>query len=171
MPYSEGLKERLVQRMLGEGVSAYSLAYEVGVPETTLRRWRHAARIMSSMSGSSSGGKPAKSPRQWSTAEKLRVVTEASGLSDCELGEFLRREGLHSSQLESWREQVESALASDAALKKRKSAEYQRIRELEREIQLKDKALAEVTALLTLSKKVRLLLGDEGDGTPESNEA
>ena len=46
-----------------------------------------------------------------------------------------------------------------------KSAEKQRIRELERELRRKDSALAEVTALLALQKKLRALWGDADDGT------
>ncbi|HEU4409041.1 MAG TPA: hypothetical protein VFS43_27525, partial [Polyangiaceae bacterium] len=46
----------------------------------------------------------------------------------------------------------------------------QRIRHLERELQRKDKALAEAAALLVLQREARSLWGDEGDDTPETNE-
>ena len=170
MAYSEQLKARLLQRMLGDGASAYTVAYDSGVPETTVRRWRRAATV-SAMGGSGSdGSKPARSPREWAVEEKLRVVAEAAALSEAELGGFLRREGLHSSQLQTWQKLAESALGSESSVKKQKSLEDQRVRHLEREIRRKDKALAEVTALLALSKKVRLLLGDAGDDTASSSE-
>lgn len=42
-------------------------------------------------------------------------------------------------------------------------AERQRIRELERELRRKDKALAEAAALLILSKKVEAMFRKDGD--------
>ena len=171
MVYSEELKARVLQRLFAEGVSAYTAAYEAGVPETTVRRWRRAALTVASMAGSGiDGSKPPRSPREWAVDEKLRVVAEAAALSEAKLGEFLRREGLHSSQLETWRKLAEAALGSESSIKRQKSQEEQRVRNLEREIKRKDKALAEVTALLALSKKVRLLLGDVGDDTTTSSE-
>lgn len=173
MDYNDGFKSRMVQRMAGsEQISANALSQEVGVAQSTLSRWLREARTVPSMGGSKSGSskKPAaRSTRQWTAEEKLRVVSEASGLSEDELGAFLRREGLHSSQLEAWRKQAVDALASQRPSRK-KSPEKQRVKELEREVGRKDKALAEVTALLALSKKVQLLLGDAGDDTTTSSE-
>ncbi len=122
---------------------------------------------MRSMSGSNdnkqTGG--AKSPRQWSAAEKLQVVVEATALSDDELGEFLRRKGLHASQLEEWHRLATEAL-SGPKKRARKSPEARRNKELEKELRRKEKALAEVAALLVLKKKVQEIWGDEDDDTP-----
>lgn len=43
-------------------------------------------------------------------------------------------------------------------------ADRQRIRELERELQRKEKALAEAAALLVLRKKLNTLWGDDAGG-------
>lgn len=173
MVYNDGFKARMVQRMASsEAISANALSQEVGVHQATLSRWLRDARTVSAMGKSRSGSskKPAaRSTRQWTAEEKLRVVSEASGLSEKDLGAFLRREGLHSSQLESWQIQVSEALSSPRSSRK-KSPEKQRMKALEREINRKDKALAEVTALLALSKKVQLLLGDADDDTRMSSE-
>lgn len=173
MVYNDGFKARMVQRMTGsEQISANALSQEVGVPQSTLSRWLRGARTVLPMGGSKSGRSKqpaARSTRQWSAEEKLRVVSEASGLSEEDLGAFLRREGLHSSQLKAWTKQAKDALAPPRSSRK-KSPEIRRLRELEREVTRKDKALAEVTALLALSKKVELLLGDAGDGTHTSSE-
>ena len=102
-------------------------------------------------------------------AEKLRLVKEAAELSEEELGAFLRRNGLHESQLEEWRRKVEEAalgaLVKSKKSRRQQSPEAKRIRELERELNRKDKALAEVTALLALKKKLEALLGDGDDNT------
>jgi len=100
--------------------------------------------------------------------EKLRLVLEASSLSEEGLGEFLRRNGVHEAQLQRWRETAFGALEAKPA--KAPSQQRQKIRELERELRRKDKALAEVTALLALKKKVELLWGDEDDDITTNNE-
>ena len=112
-----------------------------------------------------------RSSREWSPAEKLRVVAAASQVKGEDLGAFLRREGLHLAQLEEWRADIFAALGSPPP--RTKTPEAKRVRELERELARKDKALAEVTALLVLEKKVQALFGssaEEGESMDEKNE-
>jgi transposase-like protein len=166
MRYSESFKAKMVQKMAGpSGRSAASLAEEVGVAQSTLSRWLlQAATVprVSNKKGKQRGAGASKRPQDWSAEEKLKVVVEASGLSDEELGEFLRRNGLHEAQLEAWREQVTEALAPRRSRSKT-SPEKRRIRELEKELQRKEKALAEAAALLVLKKKAQAIWGDEDD--------
>jgi transposase-like protein len=103
--------------------------------------------------------------------EKLRVVTEARGLSGSELGALLRREGLHEAQLTAWRAAAEAALAEPTRGRAAPSAEAKRIKELERELRRKDAALAETAALLVLKKKAEAWWGDAADTTPARNDA
>jgi len=111
-----------------------------------------------------SSGK-AKRPHRWTAGEKLRVVNEAATLSDEDLGAFLRREGLHEAQLKEWRQAATDALKNTKKKRSTRTPEARKIKELERELLRKDRALAEVTALLALKKKVQEIWGDEGDGT------
>ena len=173
MLYSNGFKSRMVKRMVGrERISASALSQEVGVTQPTLSRWVREARTVPTMSGSENKSrKDAKSPRQWSSQEKLQVVVEAAQLSDEDLGEFLRSRGLHVAQLEEWRQlamdAAQQALDNTKKPKRRKATpEMKRIKELEKELRRKDKALAEVTALLVLKKKLEAIWGDEDDDTP-----
>ena len=162
MEYSKAFKDQMVRRMLPpNGTSAGALEEKCGVPQPTLSRWLREARGVAS--GMSQEGK------KWTSAEKLRVVIEASKLGDEKLGEFLRTEGLHEAQLWQWHADVEAALA-DAPRKSRRSPEAQRIKELERELRRKDKALAEVSAILVLKKKAAAIWGEEDDSTPERND-
>jgi transposase-like protein len=119
------------------------------------------------MVGDEKPAKKEKRPEDWTAAEKLAAVLEASRLGDAELGEFLRREGLHEAQLTQWRQAALDALSG--AKPSRAPSEGRRVRELEKEVQRKDKALAEAAALLVLQKKVRAIWGDGDDDTePES---
>ena len=47
-----------------------------------------------------------KRPNDLSPEEKLKAVLEAASLSDDQLGEFLRRKGLHETHLQQWRIQM-----------------------------------------------------------------
>jgi transposase-like protein len=88
-----------------------------------------------------------------------------TNISEVDLGALLRREGLHEAQLAEWREAVQEALEGTRAKKSRSSAEAKRIRQLERELKRKDKALAETAALLVLKKKAQAIWGDGDDDT------
>lgn len=101
--YSEAVKAKTVREMLPPGaVSATALAAETGVNQSTLWRWLRQARTQGVLD------QPAK---KWTPPEKLRAVVEAGRLSDDELGEFLRREGLHEAQLKERRSAAEAILA------------------------------------------------------------
>jgi len=114
--------------------------------------------------------KKEKSPHRWSAEERWRVILEASSLSEDDLGAFLRRKGLHVSQLEEWRKSAMESLAVQKSKRRVVSKEMKRIRELEKELRRKDKALAEVTALLVLKKKIEAIWGDEDDNIPTKRE-
>jgi hypothetical protein len=72
-------------------------------------------------------------------------------------------------QLTSWRAAIATALTEKRAQKPGSRKEQQRIRALEKELLRKDRALAEVTALLALRKKVEALWGDADDDTSKKS--
>ncbi len=167
MQYSAGFKARMVRRMVGpQPVSATALSREAGIPQPTLSKWlREAGTVRPMKDGESSRAAPspvkAKRPQDWTAAEKLEAVVEASRLGEAELGEFLRARGLHREQIEQWRRAAEGGLGRPGQA----GPEARRVRELEKELRRKDKALAEAAALLVLKKKVREIWGDEDDDT------
>ncbi len=156
MQYSAKFKARIVAKMVGpHAVSANALSSEVGINQPTLSRWLREAHTVPAMRKKTTrlkNGVHARRPQDWSPEEKLRVVVEASGLADEERGAFLRKEGLHQAQLDEWLAMARSSLAVRKGTQKA-SAESKRIRELERELRRKEKALAETAALLVLQKK------------------
>jgi predicted RNase H-like nuclease (RuvC/YqgF family) len=175
--YPETFKQKMVLRMSGPpGMSASALSEEVGVAQTSLSKWlREAAggdAVAKRVNGKSSKAKVGKRPQDWTAEEKLEAVLEAVSLSEQELGAYLRRKGLHEAQLEQWRcrvtEAAKEALQSKSSRKK-VSAEAKRVRELERELRRKEKALAETAALLVLKKKAAAIWGDEDDSMESKN--
>lgn len=102
--------------------------------------------------------------KKWSAKEKLLAVSETLTVSETELGTFLRKEGLHSLQLKEWQDQALGALEASSRPSPSHQAFDERgaqIKELEKEILRKDKALAEASALLILQKKVSLIWGGD----------
>jgi len=157
--FPRAMREAMVRRMTGpEGISACALGRETGICQQTLSRWRADARLVG-MSDSP------RRPEDWSQHEILAFVVEAVAVPDKKLGAFLRQRGIHRAQLEDWRARIAAGLARSAAPSSGKSPEARRIRELERELQRKEKALAEAAALLVLQKKVRAIWGDEDEST------
>lgn len=160
--YSPAFKSRMLRRLIGpSALSANALAKEVGVGQELLSRWLRESRTVEDMASSKR--------KKWTGAEKLRVVIAARGLSETELGALLRREGVHESDLTAWQAAAEAAL-NDASRRGPRSADAQRIHELERELRRKNAALAETAALLVLKKKVQAIWGD-GDDTTDPRRA
>jgi transposase-like protein len=153
----------MVRRMTGpDAKSATALATETGVSQQTLSRWLRSAGTVAQMG--ESDDRAGRRPQDWSADEILAVITEAAGLSDQDLGAFLRRKGLHEAHLETWRARMMAGLETPVRRSGR-SPEAKRIKELERELRRKEKALAELAALLVLQKKLREIWGDEEDDT------
>jgi len=166
--------------MVGPGaVTATELGRESGIPLSTLSRWLQGAasiRFVTTKKTDDSQAaatdaptdQTAKRPQDWGALERARFVLEAAALTEQEIGELLRSRGLHREQLDEWRTSLEDALTQPRG---RRTSEAKRIRELEREVAYKDKALAETAALLVLQKKLQLLFpADEDDDTGEDND-
>lgn len=178
--YSKRFKTKMVMRMTGpRALSATELAREVKVPQPTLSRWLRESATLLPMHADETSPAASKTPaplpdppaahRVRSAEEKFRLVALAVTLGEDELGAMLRREGLHAADLDAWRTDMIAALSprakSTAESTTSRPEDRRRIQQLEREVDRKDKALAEAAALLILQKKVREFLGDEDDST------
>lgn len=158
----------MVKRMSGPApTSATSLGKEVGVSQSALSRWLLEAGTLDPVKKKKPG---AGSKR--STEEKIRLLFAASGLEGEERGAFLRREGVHEAELAEWRSVLEAALegAPSRAAARDRADDRRQIQDLRRELNRKDKALAETAALLVLQKKVRAIWGAGDDDTDTGSE-
>jgi|SRR5580698_6979439 transposase len=158
--------------LLPDGPSACALSREVGISQGTLSRW---LRGFGKEWGVSNENKETESgprrPEDWTVKERLRAVVEAEKLSDEQLGEFLRREGLHEETLEEWSAAVHEALSPADARLRAAAVDKKRIQKLEKELAKKDRALAAANAIVVLQKKVHALWEAADDDTkPEPDE-
>ena len=140
-PFSVAFKQKMVNRLTGKNaMSATQLARETGVAQQNLSRWLQEARSLPLMVD-----KP-KPVRIWTIEQKVHVLAEACDLDGEELSAYLEREGVKRAEYEQWRLALDEGGAASTSANKR-------IRQLERELVRKEKALAEVAALLVLKKK------------------
>ena len=129
------------------------LSAELGISESCLYNWRLQARKKGLLVPDSN-----KKSEQWSSANKFSVVLETARMTEAELSAYCRQKGLFVEQVTAWRQacevandRIESASANSRQTSK---ADKKRIQDLETELQRKEKALAEVAALLVLRKKL-----------------
>ena len=157
--YPDEQKMKLIERMLpprNENVPL--LSQETGIPQDTLYGWRRQARRARGLVAPPLGG----SGERWGAEEKFAMVVETAALSEAERGEYCRKRGLYPEQLQTWRTACVQAneVRGRARPPGEGQAERRRIRELERELSRKEKALAEAAALLVLRKKAQAIWGE-----------
>ena len=96
-----------------------------------------------------------------SAEEKFQAVVGYDSQPDEESrGRFLREHGLYSAEIERWRSEMLGGLGNKP---NQKDPRDRRIKDLERELNRKEKALAETAALLTLKKTAQQIWGDSED--------
>lgn len=159
MRYSNGFKASVVRRVQdGSGRSIYDVARETGVNALTIRNWLDKAR-----NGTLNMDRlDSLTPDQRSPGEKLVLVLEAKGLPIDQQGEWLRSRGLHSEHLPLWeKELIETMSDQQGASTDEEKKLKKRIKELEKELNRKDKALSEAAVLLTLKKKYQHLFQNQ----------
>ena len=155
--YSQEFKKSAVEKLLGRGDRTVgAIIEELGIASPTLYQWKHNFAKLSGMKKSSR-------PQDRSSEEKLKIMIEVMSAPPEQRGEILRRHGVHKEHVESWQEQVHAALKHGAIGKhierSERAEDRRKIKELERDIHRKDRALAETTALLVLKKKADLIWG------------
>ena len=108
-----------------------------------------------------------KTSDQWSAEAKFAVAVETVRLSESELSEYCRQKGLYPEQVKEWKAACIQGQRSEAERRKQEreqtKKDKKRIEELERELNRKEKALAETAALLVLRKKFNALWEERED--------
>lgn len=152
MKYSKEFKEKIVQKVLS-GKKVKDIALEIGVSGWSIYDWIKQRR-KGYPTHKSSG------PRGLVLLEKQNILLESKTISEDNMGEWLRKKGLHSDQLSKWKDEIIDTMKKNSQEK----IENKKLRKenifLRREIERKDKALAEAAVLLTLKKKFNHLWED-----------
>jgi transposase-like protein len=163
MGYPRERKEAVLKKMLPpQNKTIPEIAKEEGISEGTLYNWRKAARAEGRLMPDGDS-----TPQGWGASDKFAAVVETASMNEAALSAYCRERGLYPEQLKQWREACEQANDWDRTqnqrLKETRKADDKRIKELERELQRKEKALAETAALLVLRKKAQAIWGEAED--------
>jgi transposase-like protein len=150
--HSPEFKESIVQKITTPGgPTVMQMSEKIGIHHTSIRKWIKIYANKSSM----------KKSKVWSPEEKLEAIIKTFSMSENERGEFLRTSGLHSTDIEQWKQDIYSAQRPvgrpklDPELVELRAKE----KELSSDLKRKNKALAEMAARIILIKKSQLLFG------------
>jgi transposase-like protein len=146
--YGQQFKERVVARLLPpESSPAAEVSNKVGISAATLERWR--AEFLANVSDDQ--------PRRWTPAARLEAVIATAALDETARSAWCREHGVFTTALDAWKRDAIGGLGEPAGDSSAVRQEQRRVKELERELRRKDKALAETAALLVLSKKLQAI--------------
>jgi hypothetical protein len=137
-----------------ESAAINVVAQEIGVGVDTLERWRSEAL-----------SKPARE-RAWTAAARFEAVLTTAPMDEAARSAWCRKNGVLPQDLAAWRQTATQALAEPQealASPQQTRQDRRRIKELERDLRRKDRALAETAALLVLPKKVEAIFNKGGD--------
>lgn len=160
MKYSIGFRNGILKKVLPpESRSLKDVAIENGISEQTIRNWMQMAR-----NGTLAVATGESTPGERDAAEKLRLVLESKEVPEESMGIWLRERGLHSEHLPLWEQEILHIMSDKTDKRKSKDAELlKENKQLKKELARKEKALAEMAALLTLKKKADAIWGDGED--------
>lgn len=147
--YGQKFKTQTVARLLPpESAPITAVSAESGVSVATLERWRADALSM-----------PARE-RAWTAAARLQAVIATAAMDEAQRNAWCREQGVYPTELQQWKENATAALSEipEERISPQETRDARkRVKELERDLRRKEKALAETTALLVLSKQLQAI--------------
>jgi len=157
--YSEGFREQALAKVFGRtgDQTLESVAAGLNITLGTLRSWMKIA-----LRDKSKSLVKTKRAADFTLTERLLALQESHGLQAEELNAWCRERGLFSHDLTQWHTDFCEVCAASG---REESEELRQLRlanvQLQRELNRKEKALAEAGALLVLQKKYRALWAAE----------
>lgn len=173
--FNQSFKLQAVEKALSreEGISLAEMAKSLGVGNSTLNKWIYKSRnqtldwVSNGNVSTVRGMVIEKRPQDWTDIEKLNMVIRCGSMSEVELNQHCREQGLYAHHIKQWKDELASGVmtnkqATNAAENRRLKNEN---KALKKELQRKEKALAEAAALLILQKKVQAIWGSDEDNS------
>jgi len=171
--FTQSFKIQAVEKVLGRaaGTSVLEISDSLGVGYSTLQKWIVKSRhheFESVLSGESSRLPTTtreKRPGDWSLAERLTMVTACRSLDKAAISKRCRRQGIYPHHIKQWEQDFVSGHPQNT----KAQSDLKRLRTenkaLKKELNRKDRALAETAALLVLQKKVHAIWGNDEDNS------
>lgn len=145
--------------------SVKEVAKAEGLSLATVYNWINAAKKQARPMEEEAPPAQSEAAVDWTARDKFAAVVESAAMNETERSEYCRTRGIYPEELALWRKACERATdwADEQVRTKVETSKEaaRRIRNLERELARKEKALAEAAALLVLRKKAAAIWGDE----------
>jgi len=166
--YSKERKEAIINKMLPpSSMSVSELAKQENIPYGTLYTWKQIHIDKGNKNNNLKSQSKTYCTKQWTAEQKLATIIETSTLSEQERHEYCRKNGLYSTDIESWKAVIIKGTEQNVAQIKTDKNELKNLRSenktLKKELHRKEKALAETAALLVLRKKLDALWEEKED--------
>ncbi len=170
--YTEGFKIQAVEKALNRSpeITLVEMAETLGVSRSALQRWISQSKhhqLDTSRSPMPTLTNKEKRPQDWNGEERLKLIIESDGLSEEDTSKLCRSSGIFPHHINEWKQQMIAGTALPGETKKQVSITTLRneIKALTKDLNRKNKALAETAALLVLQKKVNAIWGNCEDNS------
>jgi transposase-like protein len=147
--YNQSFKRQAVEKALSrpEGTTLAEITDSLGIGHSTLHKWMVKSRNQqlgsySEHDRSSIGGMTKeKRPQDWSQEERLEMVIACGGLDEDPINQLCRERGLYAHHVKQWKQDfISGSTAHERGDAKSLKGE---VRELKKELNRKDRALAD----------------------------
>lgn len=161
--FTQSFKIQAVKKALNRsnGTTVKKIADELGIGQSTLGKWIIKSRNNELEKTSIINVTKEKRPQDFNLEERMDLIISCSSLNESEVSQLCRKKGIFSHHIKQWTEnftqgQITNMNSNNSNENKQLKAEN---KALKKEINRKDKALAETAALLVLQKKVQEIWG------------
>lgn len=173
--FNQSFKIQAVEKALSRrGVTTLKeVANSLGVGQSTLNKWMVKSRnhefepATDTEMASLNPMTTEKRPQDWSLEEKLNLIIACGSLDDEAVSALCRERGIYPHHIKQWKQDFVGS--TKAGTKAKIPSETKVLKSenkaLKKELNRKDRALAETAALLVLQKKVNAIWGSDEDNS------
>lgn len=171
--FNQSFKIQAVEKALSRSsvTTLKEVADSLGVGQSTLNKWMVKSRnqefepVTDTEISSLSLMSKEKRPQDWSLEDKLNLIVACGSLDDEAINALCREQGIYPHHIKQWKQDFVGGARADG--KANTPSESKKLKHenkvLKKELNRKDKALAETAALLVLQKKVQAVWGSDED--------
>lgn len=168
--FTEAFKIQAIEKALNRPTDCNlkHLADSLGVGLSTLNKWIRKAKNNELEMATDTELKAMtyeKRPKDWSLDERLNMIMECANKEPSAINQLCRSRGIYPHHIEQWKAEFINGTASPTVDNNHKESKALKveIKSLKKELNRKDRALAETAALLVLQKKVNAIWGTNED--------
>lgn len=166
--FNEAFKVQAVEKALSKShnQSLKEVADSLGVGYSTLTKWMTQAKNQTLESNLEDDFrmKKDKRPQDWIAEERMNAIISTSSMNEEQASQFCREQGIYLHNIEQWKHDfIHPSHSKKSDPKDNIKLLKHENKKLHKELNRKDKALAETAALLVLQKKVNDIWGIDED--------